>query len=262
MAVEKALMLNPDLPEAYLARGLLLWTHSNRFPHDQAIRSYKRALSLNPNFDEAHHQLGLVYLHVGLLDEAWKEIEKSLAINPGNTMSRFRFGVIQLYRGRYDEALTFFNTTPLEKNPSLWAFQKASILFQLGRTQEAAEVVEQYLRTYSTDEGGTVTSVKALLLAKAGKELEAEEAIQHTIEIGQGFGHFHHSAYNIASSYALLNKPDQAIKWLRTAADDGLPCYPLFESDVNLNNLRHTPEFIQFMAEMRSLNDRYRNEVE
>ena len=144
----------------------------------------------------------------------------------------------------------------------MWAFQKASILFQLGRTQEADQVVEQYLTTYSTDEGGTVTSVKALLLAKAGKELEAEEAIQHTIDIGQGFGHFHHSAYNIASAYALLNKPEQAIKWLRAAADDGLPCYPLFENDSNLNSLRNKPEFVQFMAEMRSLNERYRNDVE
>ena len=161
----------------------------------------------------------------------------------------------------YDEALSFFNTTPLEKNPALWSFQTVSILLQLGRDQEANEVVENYLTTYSADEGGTVTSVKALLLAKEGKEREAEQTIQRTVDIGQGFGHFHHSAYNIASAYALLNKPEQAIKWLRIAADDGLPCYPLFASDRNLDNLRQIPEFIQFMAEMKSLNDKYRNEV-
>lgn len=40
-------------------------------------------------------------------------------------------------------------------------------------------VVEDYFKTYATDEGGNMTSIKAILLAKAGKEQEAEEAIHH-----------------------------------------------------------------------------------
>jgi tetratricopeptide (TPR) repeat protein len=53
VAVTKALMLNPDLPEGHFARG----AHARRFPHKLAIQSYKRALALNPNLDEAHHKL-------------------------------------------------------------------------------------------------------------------------------------------------------------------------------------------------------------
>lgn len=73
-----------------------------------------------------------------------------------------------------------------------------------------------------------MTSVKAMLQAKAGRQREAEETIQRAVEIGKGFGHFHHTAFNIALAYSLLNKPEQAIKWLQVAADDGFPCYPLF----------------------------------
>jgi tetratricopeptide (TPR) repeat protein len=251
VAVEKALTLNPDLPEGHFARGLILWTHANRFPHDQAIQSYKRALALDPNLDEAHHQLGVIYFHIGLLDKAQEEIEQALAINPSNTFARFRLGVINLYRARYEEALAVFKSTPLDKNPSLWSFQTACALLQLGRTQEASQVVEEYLKTNATDEGGTVTSVKVMLLAKAGKEREAEEMIRRAVEIGKGFGHFHHTAYNIASAYALLNKPEQAVKWLQVAADDGFPCYPLFENDANLNSLRKDKRFIAFIAKMR-----------
>ena len=69
VANERALQLDPNLAEAHLVRGMLLWTHGNRFPHEQAIQSYKRALSLDPKLDEAHHQLGLVYFHIGLLDK-------------------------------------------------------------------------------------------------------------------------------------------------------------------------------------------------
>lgn len=58
--VDKALALDPNLPEGYFARGLILWTPYKRFPHEQAVYAYKRAIELNPNFDEAHHQLGYV----------------------------------------------------------------------------------------------------------------------------------------------------------------------------------------------------------
>jgi tetratricopeptide (TPR) repeat protein len=222
-----------------------------------AIQSYKRALTLNPNLDEAHHQLGMIYTHIGLLDKAWNEIEKALAINPANTLARFRLGVVNLYQGKYEEALARFKTIPHEANPALLDRTRATALFQLGRTQEASDIVEEYLRIYPTDEGGNVTRVKAMLLAKAGKEREAEETIQHAVEIGKNFGHFHHTAYNIASAYSLLNKPDKAIKWLQTAADDGFPCYPLFENDANLNNLRKDERFIAFMAKLKPQWERY-----
>ncbi|MFZ0061814.1 MAG: tetratricopeptide repeat protein, partial [Pyrinomonadaceae bacterium] len=255
--VEKALALNPDLAEAHFARGLVLWTHAKRFPHEQTIQAYKRALALNPNLDEAHHQLALVYLHIGLLDKSWDEIQKTLAINPSNTLARFLFGVINEDRGKYEEALAISNSTPLEKNPSLWAFQRATILFQLGRTQETEAIVDDYLKNHPKDEGGVVTGVKAMILAKAGKKSEAEQTIQHAIEIGTGFGHFHHTAYSIASAYSLMNKPEPALKWLLNAADDGFPCYPLFENDANLNNLRKDERFIAFMAKLREQLDHY-----
>jgi tetratricopeptide (TPR) repeat protein len=257
VAVEKALKLNPNLAEAHLARGLILWTHARRFPHEQAIQAYRRALDLDPNLDEAHHQLGVVYFHIGLLDKGWEEIEKALAINPSNTLARFRLGVIDLYRANYEDALKVFKGIPREAATSLWDRTMATALFQLGRTNEAATLVDEFLRTYPQDQGGAVTSVKAMLLAKAGKQREAEETITRAIEIGKGFGHFHHTAYNIASAYALMNKPEDAIKWLTDAAEDGFPCYTLFENDANLNSLRKDEHFIAFMAKLKQQWEHY-----
>jgi len=257
VAVEKALSLDPNLAEGHFARGVILWTHANRFPHEAVIQSYRRALELDPNFDEAHHQLGVVYFHIGLLDKGWAELEKATNINPSNTMARFRFGVIDIYRGRYEDALAFFKSTPLTSNPSLWAFQCATALFRLGRTEEATQLLDDYLKRYPQDEGGTGSSVKAMMLAKAGKFGDAEAAIQRSIEIGSGFGHFHHTAYNIASAYALLNQPELAIKWLQNAADDGFPCYPLFASDANLDSLRKDERFIAFMAKLKQQWEHY-----
>jgi serine/threonine protein kinase/tetratricopeptide (TPR) repeat protein len=255
--VEKALALDPNLAEGYFARGLILWTPYKRFPHDQAIRSYRRALELNPNLDEAHHQLGFIYLHIGMLDKAWEEIQKALAINPGNTLARYRLGVIDMCRAKYEEAFQIFNSTPLDKNPSLLTFYTANALFRLGREEEAMGMIEHFLKDHPNDEGGAVTSVKAMILAKAGKNSEAEAAIQRAIEIGRGYAHFHHTSYNIASAYALMNQPEPAMKWLQVTADEGFPCYPLFEGDANLVNLRKDPRFVAFLANQKQQGERY-----
>jgi tetratricopeptide (TPR) repeat protein len=192
-----------------------------------------------------------------LLDKGWQEIEKALAINPGNSLARYRLGVIDMCRGKYEEAFQIFNSTPLEKSPSLLAFYTSTALFRLGRNAEASAVIEQFLKSYPNDEGGLVTSVKAMMLAKAGKEREAEAAIQHAIDIGRGYAHFHHTSYSIASAYALMNRPDPALKWLQVTADEGFPCYPLFEGDTNLDNLRKDPRFISFMANIKQQWEHY-----
>ena len=94
-------------------------------------------------------------------------------------------------------------------------------------------------------------------MTRAGNEREAEATIQRSIEIGKNFQHFHHTTYNIASAYALLNKTDEAIKWLQFTADNGFPCYPLFENDANLNGLRKDERFITFMAKLKQQWERY-----
>lgn len=103
-----------------------------------------------------------------------------------------------------------------------------------------------------------MTSTKAMLLAKAGKEQETEDAIKRAVDIGQDFGHFHHTAYNIGVAYSLLHRPAEAIKWLQVAAEDGFPCYPWFERDPNLNGLRKDERFINLMARLKQQWERYR----
>ena len=82
VAVEKALALDPDLAEGYLARAQLAWTLPNRFPHERAVRDLQRAIALNPGLADAHRELGKVYLHVGLLEESIDANTRSLPVPP------------------------------------------------------------------------------------------------------------------------------------------------------------------------------------
>jgi tetratricopeptide (TPR) repeat protein len=229
----------------------LLWTPSNHFPHEQAIQEYRRAIDLNPSLDEARNQLAVVLGHVGLLEEALDELKKAIAANPSNTLARFRVGEILLFQGKHEEALTSLQNVPVEVNPSLVGYQIVLNLFDLGRKQEAREALDKFLKEFPDDNRGLFTSLQAMLAATDGKERLAEEKIQLAIANGKDFGHFHHTAYHIACAYALMNKREQAIKWLESAADNGFPCYELLANDRNLDNLRTDARFIDLLTRLK-----------
>ena len=251
VAAEKALASDPDAAVAYLARGRLLWTPANHFPHEKAILEYRRALAIDPSLDEARNQLALVYFHIGAFDEALREAREAVETNPNNNLAQLRIGQILNFQGRYEEALSVLRAIPQEANPALVGHQVAWALFNLGKGEEAAAMLEQLLRDYPEDSGGLYTSMQGVLAASAGQERTAEDKIKSAIERGKGYGHFHHTAYHIACAYARMNKPEQAIKWLEVAAKDGFPCYPLFEQDTNLDSLRRDARFASFLAKLR-----------
>jgi DNA-binding winged helix-turn-helix (wHTH) protein/Tfp pilus assembly protein PilF len=251
VAVEKALSIDPDLPEAHLARGRTLWTLPHRFPHDPVIEEYWRALAEDPGLDEAHYELGHVYNHVGLLEEGLSELRKAAALNPSNTQARFRIGINLAYQGKDQEALDALQAIPRSTNPSIWGFQTASALLRLGRRDEARALLTELANESPRDEGGVRTSVEAILLAQGGAHAEAVEKIQTAVSIGRGFGHFHHTAYNVASAYALMDDGEGAQKWLEVAADEGFPCYPLYAKDPNLNSMRARPAFVELLSRLR-----------
>jgi serine/threonine-protein kinase len=250
--VDKALAIDPDSAEAHLALGLLVWTPRKGFPHEQAIQEYRRAIALNPGLDEAHHQLGIVYMHIGLLDESFAEVEQALKLNPANTLALYRLGVVRLYQQRYQEAWDVFQQVPLDFNPSLVAYQSSWTLFQLGRVAEAEALATDYLRTRPNDPGGVVTAMQALFAAAAGRPAIAESRIVAALKLGRNFGHFHHTAYTVAEAYARMGRPSQAVRWLEQAATDGLPCYPLFDRDPNLDPIRREPAFVAFMERQKA----------
>ena len=249
-AVQKALQLDPNLAEAYVARGFLLWSLTNHYPHERAVQEFRSALQLNPNLAEAHHQLANVFNHIGLLDKAAEEIQKAVGLDPFNTGARFRVGVNLLYQSRYEESLMAFRDAQ-RFFPALWGFQTSFALFQLGRLPEAKERVAEFMRKDPEDRGGLLASLQALFAAAEGSPRKAEEWIQKALTKEEGYAHFHHTAYVLGSAYARMNEPGLALRYLEQAADDGFPCYTLFEKEANLDSLRSNPRFADFMTKQK-----------
>jgi tetratricopeptide (TPR) repeat protein len=185
-----------------------------------------------------------------LLDEAQRHVARAIELNPNNTMARFRVGVYTAWECRFEDALAVLKTVPVDVSPFLVARVRAEVYVQLGRPDKARPIVDDYLARHPSDEGGSLTGVRALLLAKAGETREARRTIARAIELGTGFGHFHHTASNIAATFAALLEPDKAVNWVEAAADDGFPCYPCFARDPNLDLLRGFPPFVDLMSQL------------
>jgi TolB-like protein/DNA-binding winged helix-turn-helix (wHTH) protein/cytochrome c-type biogenesis protein CcmH/NrfG len=252
-----ALKLDPDLADAYLARGMLYWTHHNGFPHERAIREIKHAIELDPNLAEAHHWLATVFMHVGLLDKAEQHLRIALRLEPTNVGFRYRIAVAQLQAGKAQDALTALEGTRTFA-PDLWTYQMALALFQAGRKQETAKLIRDYLSANGLDQGGVGNAMQALLYGDAGETALAERSIEAAVQKGKDFGHFHHAAYTIGTAYALMDRPRDAVRWLRAAAEDGFPCYPFYEQDQSLARVRRDLEFQRLMADLKNRWEHYK----
>jgi tetratricopeptide (TPR) repeat protein len=255
-AASKALSLDPDSFEAYLARGTLLLTPSNRFQYERAVQDFHQALSLNPNSDEGHDRLAMVYNHIGLLDKGLAEAQKSLVVNPNFLQAQIANSL--LWQGKYEDGLATWQSLAKEANPAVVGSHTAWAMLQLGRKEQAAATIDKFLREHPEDTGGLLSGMQALLLAASGEEHKSEAKIKIALE-KKSFGDFHHTAHYVASAYALMKKPEPAVHWLQQAAETGFPCYPLFEHDPNLNSLRKNPLFISFMEELKKRWEHYRD---
>ena len=251
-AIEKSLALDPQSAEAHYARGILIWQPSEAWPHRAALDEFRQALTRQPNLDDAWHHRGVVLMHIGHLERAEEFYQRALALNPVNTQARFRFAPLRNYQQRYEDAIAVLRRVPQDVYPSQWTYHMGWSLVALGRLREAAQEIEAMLAKNRADQGGVIHATRALLRAKTGDRRGAEADIAAAIDVGRGFGHFHHTALTIGEVYAQLGDLERAQQWVENAANDGFPNYSFFEVDPHLAPLRATERFRRYLAQLRA----------
>ncbi|MCA1626205.1 MAG: hypothetical protein LC778_20915, partial [Acidobacteria bacterium] len=250
--INRAQTLDPQLAETHLARQQLLFSRYEGFQGEAAVRELLLAQQLNPNV--GYGELAYLYIHLGLDDFAARELQRAFEIDPTSEFAKGQTLSMYEMSGKYDEWFAahqrFYPNDPIS----------AGYFLGKGRLEEAQKAIEETSAKYRFDEF-TLLPKKALLFALKGDFRAAEALIpsilsRHPVKDP----YYHHAAYDIACIYALEGKSVEAVRWLREAAATGFQCYPLFERDAYLNRIRQTPEFIQFMAEMKAQNERYKRE--
>lgn len=250
--INRAQSLDSQLAETYLARSLLLWSAYGKFQNEGAILELLAAQKLNPNV--GHAELAFLYAHMGLADPAERAQQRALDIDPTSEFLKDQTLIVRYTGGRIDEWFAAHQELRPGRPPAIW------YLLGKGRLEEAEKRIEEMSATEAA-EIWDLARTKALLAALKGNFSAAEALIPDILsENPRTKLTYHHAAYDIACVYALQGKSSEAVKWLREAAATGYPCYPLFESDAYLKQIRQTPEFRQFMEEMKILFERYKTE--
>lgn len=249
--IRQADLLDPELPETRVARVWLDFSAYGGYQVEAAVKEILQAQKIDPSI--GHGELADLYIHLGLENLFKREFERSLEIAPTSLYTKREFMISYVLLNRWDDYLEikqkYFPNDPVY--PEYYLAK--------GDLEKAAPLIEN--RTDKLLYDLYKTDGKALLLALKG-EKEASEAMIPEIarKLEKRRTDYHHITYEFAQIYAINGSVGEAVKWLRETAATGNPSYEMFTRDPFLDNIRQTPEFIAFMAEVKPMYEKYRSE--
>jgi adenylate cyclase len=216
-ASERALALEPYIPEAHVARACVL---SMQGRNDEAARGFEEAIRLNPSAHMTYHLYGRHAFGVGDMEKA-----------------------IELYRSAIRLEPDDYQSQALLEGP----------LRSLGRTDEAREsnrlagiAIERRLQRRPDD-------VRALLLGsvQAAHEGNVERARGLGDRAMAARPDDFSTAYNVACAHALLGERDRALELLDRAVRHGRGNLGWIEHDTDFASLRGDPRFEAIVGRLR-----------
>jgi len=168
--IAKALALDPQLGDAFFARGDLAYTREKGWQLEQAMRDYRHALALRPNSADVHAAFGTLLFHVGLHDEARKELDITMMLDPANRFVPPRASRVMWYAGRYDSALARMDSG------IGFTVEHSLVYGYAGRAADGLVYLDSAVD--ATRSPGDTHAARAVLLARLGKRTEAEAEIR------------------------------------------------------------------------------------
>ena len=90
--VNQAKTLAEKYPKSFIIWNILGASAAQIGMIDKSIESYKKAISIKPDYIEAYINMGLAYQHLGKLEEAIEEFKKALLVKPNYTEAYSNMG--------------------------------------------------------------------------------------------------------------------------------------------------------------------------
>jgi eukaryotic-like serine/threonine-protein kinase len=210
-AATRALEFDPELAEAMTSLGKVLAWYEWDFTGGE--RQLRRAVSLNPNYAEAHWAFGSVLPAVGLLDEAISEMRKALVLDPLSPQYSRWLGRFLLYSGDYAGAIAQSHQTLELTEESFQSYLDiGSAYFELGEPERA---MEWYRRGQSRSSAVRSYDAHIVRALAALDRLEEAQEIMTRLEDDSRKSYMRSEV--LASGYASLKDFDRAFKALERA---------------------------------------------
>ena len=247
MAVERALSLDPNLFEAYLASG---WIKRNGdWDWAGAEKDLRRAVELNPNSARAHYRLSHLLSGIGRHAEAVAEIKRAHELDPlSETIQTGRVPVLES-AAEYEEGLKVteeYLQTNRENPPALRAV--ATFQYHLGDYSAVIEKGETALAKSPNRASFAWLSLLAASYAKTGQTEKADEMLRQ-LEIQAQTDK--KSLYQLAMNYAELGRTEEAVSALEKVLAAHEQKMMWVKVEPRFVNLRGEPRFQAILEKMR-----------
>lgn len=259
--VAEAERLDPALPDLRVARAKMLWNKVFNFPAETALRELTLALRI-----DAHHVGALrlwagVTAHLGLEELLAPAIERRLLDDPNDEfMHVLRVGML-LQRGEADAAIAHLEPMTrldIAHEETVPSFLLAQAHLLRGDIDAANDTLDRALKKRPDEPA--LLSMMALADALDGDGASAHALAAQAQRGSKSESHPHHAFHHLALMYSVLGEIDDAILWLRRTADEGFPCFPWFQTDPFLANLRKSEAGAALMRELERRNTFFRRE--
>ena len=238
-AVLQALDLDETLGEAHASLGFFKFLYDWDF--SGAEEEFKRALTLNPSYAEAHHWYAIYLANVGRHDEADQHAKRAIELDPLSLLMNMTRALNFYLMREYDNAVNELDKV-IQMEPNFVAARSVhgNALLQKGLYDEAFGEYQKALELIKGAEIAEV-SVKALIArayALCGKQSDAVTLLQEITDA---------SPYAIAGVYAALGDHDSAFEWLNNAYDQHDIQLVSLKTDPSLDSLREDQRFQQLV---------------
>jgi tetratricopeptide (TPR) repeat protein len=141
--LEKALALNPDLPEAANLVGLVWLVKQNE---TAAEKSFRSAISIQPDMAEAHYNLANLLAGHREYKQAGYHFQKAIANNPSYAEAHHSYGLLLTLTRSFDRALSELQeAVRLDPNSAQFHIDFADALAGKGRIPAAADEYKRAL---------------------------------------------------------------------------------------------------------------------
>jgi TolB-like protein/predicted Ser/Thr protein kinase len=256
-AIARSLELDPIQCTALCARSMIQWSPSRGFQNRVALRALNAALKIDPGRPMARHQRSAIFWHLGFLDAAQQDAEQLQATNP--VLSAMHQAAVALQRGDFDHSADLYaRSLEMEPNGVLSHIMSPFATLFAGRLDEARAGVEKARRMFPAESFGV--GMEAIFAGIDGDSVRAERLADEAGQSTHSMTHTHHTWHSCAAAYALIGRPDKAMRELERCASMGLSNYRLFEVDPYLRNLHGDERFKDLMVRLRREHESIREE--
>jgi TolB-like protein/DNA-binding winged helix-turn-helix (wHTH) protein/Tfp pilus assembly protein PilF len=232
-AIEQALAIDPELPEAYIARGTI--KHFYDWDYAGGNADFDRALELEPRSAIAHQLYGKNLTTTLQLERALAELDLALELEPFSIGINKDLGETLYVARRYDEAIArFLRVLELEPNSPPAYYWLSHCYAQKG---DRAKAVEYYIARSETSDAGAARLLEETYRRsgwdgfwRAVVDQQERSARERYVEPVQ-----------IAYTYVRLEDKDAAFAWLERAIAARSAWIPWLAIDPMFDPLRGDP---------------------